>query len=157
MAQIETDPLTGGPAPYDPGVTDEPNFMTRAVIEQDKLDRWQPADTAIAHAKALLAAEPNADLAVIPMVQPGKNRGIWVLGQEVVTVPGVVILANADGGRGGVTGYPHARKFAELIAGAVQVEIWRQARDATGRLMSPGTTAHAAVYRDGNVIVTEDR
>ena len=136
----------------------EPNFMTHAVIEQDMRDRWLPADTAIAHAKALLAAEPNADIAVIPMVQPGKNRGIWVFGQEVVTVPGVVILAsNSDDGRAGVPGYPHARKFAELIAGEVRVELWKQARDATGRLVSPGTTAHAVVERDGQAAVFEDR
>ena len=119
--------------------------------------RWLPSDTAIAHAVALLAAEPNADVALIPMIQPGKIRGIWTTGQDVRTLPGVVILAtNDDIGKAGVPGFTYARHYCHVIAGEYQAAVWKARRDATDVLVSPGTTAHAVVTRDGNASVFED-
>lgn len=125
--------------------------------EADLRARWLPADTAIAHALALLAAEPNADLALIPMIQPGKTRGIWTTGQDVRTLPGVVILAtNSDTGKGAVLGYNAARHYCHVVAGQYQVATWKERRDRTDELVSPGTTAHAVITRDGNAAVFED-
>lgn len=122
----------------------------------DMRERWLPTDAAIRHAQALLAAEPNADLALVPLLQPGKNRSVWTIGQEVLTLPGVVILASNDDGRGDILGYHTARRYCEIIAGEYQVTVWKERRDASDGLVSPGTTAHAVVTRDGNASVFED-
>lgn len=57
---------------------------------EDLRRRWMPAQRAVRHGRALLAAEPDADLAVVPLYQPGKQYGIWLFGQPVQTVEGVV-------------------------------------------------------------------
>ena len=113
--------------------------------EQDMRERWLPSDAAVRHAKALLAAEPAADLACIPMTQPGKTRGIWLTGQQVQTVPGAVFIGvnSFDGTTPGVPSFGWARNMAVHVA-----------RLALGG--KDGTVAYAAVERDGYVAVFED-
>ena len=133
--------------------------MTETVTPQADLEaRWLPADTAVAHAKTLLAAEPAADMAVIPMWQPGKQRGVWVTGQEVRTIHGVVILAanrfgDPEPGDPPIPPYTWARATAEDIAAQARAAGWKN-RTATwpGR---PGTTGYGVVHRGGNVSVFE--
>jgi hypothetical protein len=113
---------------------------------EDLTARWLPTGTAIRHAVALLEAEPRADLAAIPMIQPGKEHGIWITGQAVETVPGVVFIgANSFDPHpsGEVPSYAWARNAAAQIA-----------REALGD--RPGTVAWATVERDGHVAVFED-
>jgi len=114
--------------------------------EQDMRERWLPTPAAVSHAMALLAAEPRADLAAIPMVQPGKTFGWWETGQAVETVAGALFIgvnsfdASPDGH---VPGYAWARNAASDVA-----------RAALGD--RPGTVGWATVDRDGNVAVFED-
>jgi hypothetical protein len=126
--------------------------------EADLADRWLPTPESLAHARALLAADPAADVAMIPMIQPGKVHGWWTIGQEVRTVPGVIFLAaDRDEPRGSILGYSHARRLCELVAQEVLVQMWEQRRDADpSRLHCPGTTAYACYSRDtGNAAVFE--
>jgi hypothetical protein len=105
------------------------------------------ADTcAVRHAVALLEAEPAADMVVMPLYQPGKQRGIWRAGQLVTTVPGAVFLAvNSHDPALGVPTYAWARDTACSVA--------RERLRVNGR---DGTVAYAVVYRDGEVSVFED-
>jgi hypothetical protein len=119
--------------------------------------RWLPTPFAIAHATALLDAEPSADIAIIPMIQPGKTRGIWTTGQEVRTIAGVVfIAANDDTGNDRVNGYQWAREACRQLAGQALADSWKAHSDADRPRHAPGTTAHAVVTRDGNASVFED-
>ncbi|MCW2898658.1 MAG: hypothetical protein JWO67_923 [Streptosporangiaceae bacterium] len=113
-------------------------------VAQDMRDRWLPSETAVRHARALLDAEPAADLAVVPMLQPGKTHGIWTLGQEVETVPGVVFICiNSFTNTAALPGYSWCRGAAAAVA-----------RDVlAGR---DGTVGYANVSRDGHVAVFED-
>jgi hypothetical protein len=160
--RIETDPLTGGPAPYDPGVEyDTLNPDTGCPADPalaDQRARWLPNKTAVVQARLLLDANPNAAIVMIPMIQPGKQRGWWTVGQEVVTVPGVFFLAtDTSEPRDGVLSYDHARHYCEILAGQVLADEWRRRSDADpSRLHAPGTTAHAVVSKvTGSVAVFE--
>lgn len=122
--------------------------MTDKITAYDDMRaRWLPSDAARELAKAALKAVPGDDiLAVVPMVQPGKTRGQWVTGQEVYTVPGVVLIGantyNDDMVPEGVAGLSWATMRAEEIAAA----------ELHGR---PGTTAYAIIDRDGEASVFE--
>jgi hypothetical protein len=111
----------------------------------DMTQRWWPTDTAVKQAKAALDAQPDADLAAIPMVQPGKTRGYWKVGQAVETVEGQVFLGvNADNGRGAVPSWSEARNSAAEAASEARGD-------------RPGTVAYAVVARDDDqVAVFED-
>jgi hypothetical protein len=116
------------------------------TAEQDMLARWLPSADAQAHARALLEAEPRADMAVIPMVQPGKVAGVWTTGQEVETVPGVIFLGrnSFEEWRGQVVpSLAWARTAALELARAYLADL-------------PGTVAYVTVGRDGHVAVFED-
>jgi hypothetical protein len=107
--------------------------------------RWLPTRQAVRHARALLAAEPAADFAVVPLYQPGKQYGIWMLGQVVNTVQGAVFLAvNSSEPTAGVPTLGWAREAACLVA-REQLRI-----DGRG-----GTVAYAVVRAD-SVAVFED-
>jgi len=43
--------------------------------------RWHPSAEAEQKARDLLVAKPCADMAIVPLVQPGKVHGIWDTGQ----------------------------------------------------------------------------
>lgn len=121
----------------------EPRSVTP---EQDLRARWLPTAASVRHAWALLDAEPRADLAAIPMVQPGKTYGLWTVGQEVQTVPGAVFIGinsfDADDS-GEVPSYAWARNAASDVARSVLSD-------------RPGTVAWASVDREGHVVVFED-
>lgn len=111
---------------------------------QDLRERWLPTGDAVQRALALLEAEPDADVAVIPMYQPGKTYGIWTVGQEVCTVSGRAFLAvDSFERRGDLPDYGWARDAASKFARATMGDL-------------PGTTAWAVVRRDGTAVVFED-
>lgn len=117
---------------------------TPQEIAQDMQRRLRPTATAHGHAMALLAAEPRAEVAFIPMVLPGRTRGEWVYGQEVYTVPGVVLLASRDPeGNEVVPDYGLARITA--------CELARGELDIRG-----GVAAYAVIARDGSLRVFQD-
>jgi hypothetical protein len=113
--------------------------------ETDMRERWLPSPASVRHARAVLEAEPRADVAAIPMVLPGKRHGFWKAGQEVLTVPGVVLIGNSrdSGGDGDVPGWSWTRNVACSLARAYLAGL-------------PGTVAYAAVYREGGEAVFED-
>lgn len=95
----------------------QPHRRSHEEIDEDRLTRLQPDPAAVRHARALLDAEPNADVAYIPMCLPGKQQGIWTYGQTVQTVPGVVVLGARDGQADGMTPPSRwARDMASRIA-----------------------------------------
>lgn len=116
---------------------------------QDMRARWCPSESAVKHAVALLNVEPFADYAVVPMVQPGKHYGCWEVGQEVVTVPGVVLLAVNNS-----TSEP--LPYATPVPGYswARNEAWEIARRYLAD--ADGTTAYANISRDGTFAVFED-
>ncbi|GAB3459153.1 hypothetical protein [Actinophytocola sediminis] len=112
---------------------------------EDLTVRWWPTARSVRHARALLAAEPAADLAVVPMYQPDKQYGIWFVGQPVFTVPGVVFIAvNSFEPADGVPSLSWARNAASDIA-----RCWLR---IDGRV---GTVAYAVIEPD-NVAVFEE-
>ncbi len=116
-------------------------------VDQDLRKRWRPTDAAMRHAAALLDAEPLADVAIIPMYQPGKTRGVWTIGQEVRTVAGVVFLARDS--------YTESHDTVPLVAWARETAC----NLAKAQLNSePGTVAYAVVFRDNpdNASIFED-
>jgi hypothetical protein len=111
-------------------------------LELDRVTRWQPDPRAVAHARAILAAEGNDPdvLVAIPMYQPGKELGIWEMGQEVRTVMGAVFAGyNRSEDTGGLPFFSWARaKAAEVAeaelgegAGTVAFAVVRAGSDAT--------------------------
>jgi hypothetical protein len=112
---------------------------------EDMRLRWLPTRRAVKHARALLAAEPEADVALIPMYQPGKQYGIWLTGQIVTTVPGVVfVAANSFHTAGSLPTLSWARNKA--------CDIARERLRVDGQV---GTVAYAVVRPD-TVAVFED-
>jgi hypothetical protein len=109
---------------------------------KDMRERWLPDPQAVALARKALDADPTAASAIVPMIQPGKEYGIWMPGQEVRTVHGVVILARQmDAGQ--LPDYGEACEMCRAVA-----------RSVLGS--KPGTVAHAVVEREGSVAVFED-
>lgn len=122
------------------------NTHAMSEEEADLRARWRPTDTAVRHAVALLNAEPAADLAAIPMVQPGKTYGCWRVGEQVETVPGAVFLGvnSFDVPEGSpVPSYSLARHWASEVARAHLGD-------------REGTVSWVTVRRDGNWSVSED-
>lgn len=116
------------------------------TAEQDMRDRWRPSPDAVRQAKALLDAESVADLAAVPIYHPGKQEGLWEIGQEVCTVPGVVLLG--------------VNSFDPAVDSPVPSYSW--ARNAASGLAKaalgdrPGTCGWATIRRDGTWAVFED-
>jgi hypothetical protein len=119
---------------------------TPQEIHEDMQRRIRPTAAAYGHALALLAAEPRAEVAFIPMILPGKTRSVWIYGQEVCTVPGVVLLASRNPeGNEVVPGYSHARDTC-----------WRVARGEFEAMGTDGVTACVVVERDGTFDIFQD-
>ena len=116
-------------------------FKAYQEIDRDRAERWTPSPPAREMAAAMLAAAPGAEMVIVPLVQPGKARGIWTMGQVVVTVPGVYLLA---GDVPGAMPYREARDMA------------LQAAEDAAHGYAAGTTAFALIERDGCVVVFED-
>ncbi len=123
-----------------------------ALPEQiDMAARWRVTSTAHDTALAALADAdlPAGTMAMIPLVQPGKQHGWWTIGQPVEVVEHVVILCT-EGGHddsaktvaGKVLDYGAARNLADDIAKAY----------LAGR---EGTFGHAIVEADGRTFVHE--
>jgi hypothetical protein len=126
-----------------------------AIIDPDAdlRARWLPTGHAVKLARSLFPRSPSHDLAVIPMIQPGKTRGIWTVGQPVKTVEGHVYMAVSREPRWDpdLQGMPPVQSLSEARDKACK-EARRRLR---GR---PGTVAYAIVHRDEElgVAVFED-
>lgn len=108
--------------------------------------RWQPTETAVAHAAEVLADLPEADYALVPMWLPGKTYGIWTIGQPVFTAEGEVFTCvNRPGDTSGRT----VPSFGAARAAAVTAAD----RGLCGR---PGTIGYAVISRDSTWAVFED-
>jgi hypothetical protein len=135
--------------------TDEWYRETQAA-ELDMRRRWRPSAQAVRVAAAMLAAAaPGAEAVIVAMIQPGKTRGVWTRGQEVITVPGVYLLAG-DGD--GLTDYATARALAENMGEMALVERAVARRAASGEAApagEAGTVAYAVIYPGGEPDVFE--
>lgn len=128
--------------PYGPPLPD---------TDQDRVRRWNPHPVAVRHARALLAAEPAADLAVIPMFQPGKVRDWWTSGQPVHTVLGVVFLSqNTFTPNGLIPGHSWARNTASLVAAESLRAYATEHPEIRAEDGGIGTVAWATVRRDSD-------
>ncbi|HEX4399671.1 MAG TPA: hypothetical protein VH136_18675 [Trebonia sp.] len=115
------------------------------MVGADLRERWLPDDLTRGIAAGLFGMLPGElQYVVVGMVQPGKQRGIWMLGQRVFTVRGALFLAADDDTR--FMSWRVARGAAVALAQA------RLAETDEG-----GTVAYATISRDGHVTVTEWR
>lgn len=105
-----------------------------------------PTAVQVEAALAVLSTVPEADrsrfLAVVALVQPGKQYGLWSVGQEVVPLPGVWLGENVTGDS--ICPLSEARAAAEEAG-----ERWLEARDLDG------TTGYVMVGPDGHAAVFE--
>lgn len=115
------------------------------ALQADVRARWRPSEQQIALAVTELAANPHGEawLAAVPLVMPGKEHGVWTLGQPVEHVEGVVFLGRNSFDAGASSSYAEARNFAADAA-----------RKALGD--RPGTVGWATIYSDGGWSVFED-
>lgn len=109
----------------------------------DRRARWVPSREQRAVAAAMLTAvPPNVEHVLVPLVQPGKEFGIWIVGQVVEVVPGFWLadaLALPDN--------PYSFTVART-----------NAIDAAAKQLGdrPGTVGWAVIGRDGHAAVFED-
>lgn len=114
--------------------------------EQDRVRRLNPHPQAVLHGRALLAVEPQADFAVIPMFLPGKKYGWWCSGQPVHTVFGVVLLSqNTFDPKGVIPGHSWARDTAAAIAAGRLRAFAVEHPDVRSESGGIGTVAYAVV------------
>lgn len=116
---------------------------------EDRRERWRPTERAVRHARVLLAAEPAAEFALVPMYQPGKQFDVWLMAQVVVTVPGAVFLAT--GSHVPVLGVPSFGWAREAAC-----ETARAALAVHGGRGGHGTVAYAVISATAAPVVHED-
>jgi hypothetical protein len=105
-------------------------------VEADLQQNCRPSPVAESQARLLLEATPGAEMAVIPLVHPGKMRGVWLYGQRVETVPGLIFLACSRGKPvPGTMAYSDARNLS-----------WNLASLYLNEHFGEGTTSYAVVY-----------
>jgi hypothetical protein len=110
-----------------------------AAVIADMNATLRPSDEQLAVAKAMLTATDDRDAHVyVPLALPGKQRGIWVLGQPVEHVPGYWISSAQRDEHGGL-----ARDYASRAADA-----WLGARD--------GVPCYVSIDKDGRFAPYED-
>jgi hypothetical protein len=123
--------------------------MTTPIgLNEDRRLRWVPSATALDIATRALESQPDADMAVVPMYQPGKIYGIWQVGQRVETVEAGfedVLLA--------VNSHTPSGAIPSLIT--VRDTAFQRASEAL-REHGKGTTSYAVVSRDGSCAVFEE-
>lgn len=125
-------------------------MTTSADPSEDLRRRWIPDKAAVQAALDALEGEPAAEVAVIPMYQPGKTYGIWDVGQRVETIAltgdDVLLAVNSSATDGPVPGVRAAQdKAFELASLAL-----------AGCGDGKGTTAYAVVRRNGRTAVFEE-
>jgi hypothetical protein len=112
----------------------------------DMAARWLPDGAHRAVAAAMLAAAPDAAMVIVPLIQPGKARGVWTDGQPVITVRGALFLVGD-----GFADYATARATAVHLG-----ELALAEHAAAGQPPElAGTVAWATVDRDGHAAVFE--
>ncbi|MCX5066710.1 hypothetical protein OOJ91_12550 [Micromonospora lupini] len=115
--------------------------MSILTAAADLAARWRPTDEQIRVAVAMLAAAPaGADTVAVPLVLPGKTRGVWDVGQEV-EAGREFWLADRSTWEGPLS-YSVARDAAD-----------RAAADQLGD--RPGQSGYATITRDGRWHVWE--
>jgi hypothetical protein len=118
---------------------------SHSEVVDDMRTRWLPDDLTRGIAAGLFGQMPrDLQYVLVGLVQPGKERGIWTLGQPVYTVRGALFLAADDDSR--FMSYRVARGACVAVAES------RLAETDAG-----GTVAYAVIERDGHVTVTEWR
>lgn len=112
------------------------------TVGADLRERLRPSDTQVAVAVAMLQEVPASEAThvVVPIALPGKQRGIWIEGQQVQPVNGFW-LANRDNWEGPYAG---ARGHAEDAA-----RLWLVDQKLSG------VSAYACIDRDGTWAVFE--
>lgn len=123
--------------------------MTTTVDPAEDLRRrWRPSPSAVEAAVRALQNAPDADMAVVPMYQPGKTFGFWTVGQQVETVDGgpddVLLAVTGHEPKNNVLAFRAAQDIAFERASAKLAEHGR------------GTTAYAVVRRDATWAVFEE-
>lgn len=100
-------------------------MTTYAEIEKDLRERFRPSEASILDAQESLLAE-GAEVAYAAIVLPGKDSGVWTMGQEVQSLPSCFASRS------------------DAIAAALYVLGSRK-----------GTVAFATIYEDGEWAVFE--
>lgn len=116
------------------------------TAEHDMRARWLPDPAVVESARAALDGEPEAYVAMIPMVQPGKDHGFWQVGQVVQTIGHIVLAVKGDVAP---AGYPEIRTYGDARNCCI-------ARALAALGDRKGTVAYAIVYRDGDLSVFEE-
>jgi hypothetical protein len=129
-----------------------PADYTPTAVEKDMRERYLPTPEAIKVARTMLLATPEANVALVPMFCPGKQRGIWTMGQPVETVPGIVVLAkDHDLTRGEID-----RGEYRTVAGYGQALTYVGVAATMHADGIEGVIAHAVIERSGHAAVFED-
>ena len=128
-------------------------FAEVNAARKDMERRWLPDEAARKVAAAMLAAAPGAEAVIVPMIQPGKQRGVWTEGQEVVTVHAYLVAG------GGLGDYATARATAVRLAELALAELAAKRRGAAVEPGRPvdldGTVGFAVIEADGEAVVFE--
>lgn len=107
------------------------------AAELDLQEHWKPSGVAEAQARLLLETTTGAEMAVLALIQPGKTQGVWTIGQKVVTVAGLILLAcSRKAPVPGTMLYSDARNIATEVA---ELALKTQFDDK-------GATAYVLVY-----------
>lgn len=117
--------------------------IARRISPAEDIKRWLPDAPTVKLAEGIMESHPRVESIVVPMVQPGKQRGIWTTGQEFFTVRGALFLTGSIGA--GFMSYEAARNRASEVAKAALAVTHRE-----------GTTGYAVIERDGFQAVFED-
>lgn len=117
-----------------------PHVMSVTETERDCRSRFRPSVPQIRAATSMLEGCPGAFGVCVPIVLPGKTRGVWCVGQQV-EYPAGFFLARSRG-----------RLSPESYASARVAAV-----DAAYRALGDrsGVVAYAVVYPDGQWSVFE--
>lgn len=114
----------------------DPAEVPYTEAELDLRERWLPSAEAVEAALAELAGMPACTIAVLALAQPGKRRGLWTTGQEVVTVPWMATAREGDHG-------PERQAAEDAAHGWLKYH------------RRSGTVSYVLVYPDGHAAVFE--
>jgi hypothetical protein len=65
------------------------NTSTESITpSMDMAQRLRPSESQISLAQRLMSGRLAPSYVLVALAMPGKRRGVWVTGQEVVDVPG---------------------------------------------------------------------
>lgn len=85
-------------------------------VDRDMAQRCRPSDVQIEVARAMLRADPEADVVLVGLAFPGKRHGVWHMGQPVEPVPGFWLAGTGYSDGDKLRDYALARNCAEVAA-----------------------------------------